>query len=139
MTARNVGIDIHLYKARKILEDVNIPIETAILLLAPEGGAQLRKKRFTGDYADMNVVKDSTGVYRSFKTSSTVASDAHIEDLDSDGVATKPYLHQSDKERAQTDAWLGIPAWKHTQNSMNASRTRKPETFSFFFLYTYFP
>ncbi len=44
MTARNVGIDIHLYKARKILEDVNIPIETAILLLAQKGGLSFERK-----------------------------------------------------------------------------------------------
>ena len=109
-TAKQVGIDIHLHKARKILEDLSIPLDSAILQLAPEGGAQLRKKRFSGDYADLNVVTDSTGVYRSFTTSSTVALDDQVEDVDSDGLPTKPYLHQSDKERAGTDQWVSIPA-----------------------------
>ncbi len=59
MTAKQVGIDIHLYKARKILEDLSIPIDCIILQLATEGGVQLRKKRFSGDYADLNVVTDS--------------------------------------------------------------------------------
>ena len=61
MTAKQVGIDINLYKARRILEDLSIPIDSAILQLATEGGAQLRKKRFSGDYSDMNVETDSTG------------------------------------------------------------------------------
>ena len=86
MTAKQVGIDINLYKSRKILEDLSIPIDSAILQLATEGGAQLRKKRFSGDYADLNVGTDSTGVYRSFTTSSSVASEGLVEDLDSGTV-----------------------------------------------------
>jgi hypothetical protein len=128
LTAWQVGIDIHAPKARKILEDVSIPIESAILQLVPEGGAQLRKKRFSGDYADLNVETDSTGFYRSFTTSSRAASEDVVEDVDSDGLATKPYLHQTNIERACTDHYLSIPAWKHTQNSMNANIRSKPAT-----------
>ncbi len=73
----------------------------------------------------MNVGTNSTGVYRSFTTSSRVASEGLVEDLDSDGQATKPYLHQNEQERANTDNYLAIPAWQHTQNEMNANNKKK--------------
>ena len=68
--AKDVGIDISTNKARKILENVSIPIASAILQLVPEGGPELRKLRFAGDYGNMSVATDSSGVYRTFPTTS---------------------------------------------------------------------
>jgi hypothetical protein len=55
-----------------------------------KGGAQLRKKRFSGDYADLYVETDSTGVYRTFTTSSGLPSNAKVDDVDYDGRLPLP-------------------------------------------------
>ena len=61
------------------------------------------------------------GVYRAFATFPKLNSGHQVEDVDSDGLSTKPYLHQTEEERAATDHYCSIPTWKHTQNDMNAS------------------
>ena len=92
-TASDVGIDIYSTKARKILEDISIPLDAAILLLAPEGGVALRKRRFAGNYGNLHVEKDSTGVFRSFVTSSGQNDSMLSEGVDSDRrSATLPPL-----------------------------------------------
>ncbi len=87
-------------KARKILEDISIPIDAAILLLAPEGGVLLRKRRFEGNYGDLHVEKDSTGVSRSFETSSGQKDSMLSEGVDSDVRPTLPPLHPADPVNA---------------------------------------
>jgi hypothetical protein len=115
-----------LLVAELILEDVSIPIESSILKLIPEGGAMLRPKRFGGHYADLTVATDSTGVYRAFVTSSGVAADNSVEDFDSDGLSTKPFLFQTAEERARSEEYFKLMPWQHTQNEIARKPRNKP-------------
>ncbi len=74
----------------------------------------------------MTVTTDSTGVYRPFVTSSGVASDNTIEDVDSDGLSTKPYLFQNAEERERIDHYCSIMPWQHAQNEVASQARNKP-------------
>jgi hypothetical protein len=115
LTAQQVGIDINTTKARKILENISIPIESAILQLVPEGGAQLRKKRFSGHYAELNVEADSTGVYRAFTTSSGLPSNVLVEGVEYDGPPPLPTPSSPDDPQ---DPFLAFQ--RSTQRQMDA-------------------
>ncbi len=84
----------------------------------------LRRKRFSGDYADLNVATDSTGVYRSFVTSSRGGSGNAVEDVDSDGLATKPYLYQNAEERARSDHYCSKMPWQHVNEEIASQAAR---------------
>ncbi len=53
--AAQVGIDVHTQKARKLLCNLSITLEDAILRLSPELKVLVRKKRFTGSYGTGDV------------------------------------------------------------------------------------
>ena len=76
----------------------------------------------------MNVATDSTGVYRSFTTSAGVETDDQVEEVDSDGLSKKDYLHQNAKERAYTEAYIADMPYEHVHKVMNRERNRAMST-----------
>ncbi len=63
--AAQVGIDVNTNMARRMLCNLSIPIEDAILRLSPELTVLLRQKRFTGNYSTEGVELGDHG-YREF-------------------------------------------------------------------------
>ena len=53
--AAQVGIDVHTHKARKLLCNLEISLEDAILRLSPELKVLVRKKRSTANYGKGDV------------------------------------------------------------------------------------
>ncbi len=103
--AAQVGIDVDTNQARRILSNLSISIEKAILRLSPELKVLLRPKRFTGNYSTEDVEIDDHGC-RAFTREGGKNNDeeeSHSDDEDDKTAQAAKPESESNSEDSEVD------------------------------------
>ena len=99
--AAQVGIDVHTHKARKLLSNLSITLEDAILRLSPELKVLVRSKRSSANYATGQIDVATHGDRECSGDSGLDNDDEMKHPDDDDGLPTK---HPKDDDGISTDS-----------------------------------